>query len=158
MNDRLTALGNQLVDVHIWLRDELARLRESLSGAGEHQRELRAHCLTFCSALERHHTGEDAVAFPALADEFPELRPTLEMLSRDHRMVTAIMGNLQALLDGLDAVPDAAQLKRVLGELDGLAALLDSHFAYEERKLTAALNSLRHTGPTPDYLLPGELS
>ncbi|WP_204044063.1 hemerythrin domain-containing protein [Acrocarpospora phusangensis] len=147
-------MGNQLIDVHIWLREELAELRESL-GDGR-PKELQAHCLAFCSALERHHTGEDAVAFPQLAEEFPELRPTLESLSRDHLMVTSIMGNLQALLDGLGPAASPAERTRALGELDGLAALLDSHFAFEERKLTAALNSLRHTGPTPDYLLPDE--
>ncbi|WP_329619286.1 hypothetical protein OG357_01160 [Streptomyces sp. NBC_01255] len=29
--DRLAAFGNQLVDVHIWLVEELARLREEWS-------------------------------------------------------------------------------------------------------------------------------
>ena len=67
-NGRLRAFGNQLIEMHIWLRAELARLREDvdsyLDGRGERSRELRAHCLTFCSAQNRHHTGEDDGAFP----------------------------------------------------------------------------------------------
>ncbi|MFJ6517262.1 hypothetical protein ACIQJ4_03195 [Streptomyces filamentosus] len=53
--DRLTAFGNRLVDVHLWLREELARLRSGLdaflSGEGERPRDPRAHRLAFCSAL-----------------------------------------------------------------------------------------------------------
>ncbi len=52
---RLAAFGNQLIEIHIWLREELALLREDvdayLDGRGGRPRELRAHCLTFCSAL-----------------------------------------------------------------------------------------------------------
>lgn len=36
--DRLTAFGNQLVEIHLWLREELTRLREEfdahLDGGG----------------------------------------------------------------------------------------------------------------------------
>lgn len=37
----------------------------------------------------------------------------------------------------------------VSAELDGLAALLDSHFAYEERQLAALLNDLGDGRGTP---------
>jgi len=148
--DRLTAFGNQLVDVHLWLREELARLRSGLdtflSGAGDRPRELRAHCLAFCSALTRHHTAEDGGVFPALAEAHPELRPVLDELARDHVQVEEILVRLQALLDGLPAAPDAPlgteEARRVRGELDGLIALVESHFTYEEKKLVAALNGL----------------
>jgi hemerythrin-like domain-containing protein len=145
--DRLTAYGNQLVEIHIWLREELARLRESveshLEGVGSVQGrslDLRAHCLTFCGALSRHHTDEDAGTFPVLAAQFPQLRPVVEELMRDHHLVAGILGRLEELLSGLDAGPVDQQGLRA--ELDGLAALLESHFVYEEKKLVAALNSL----------------
>ncbi|MEU4234139.1 hemerythrin domain-containing protein [Nonomuraea sp. NPDC026600] len=140
---RLTAFGNQLIEVHLWLREELARLREDVQArpnaqAGpERVRELRAHCLTFCSAVTKHHSGEDEGAFPALAEQFPELRPVLDELARDHRQVSDIMRALQELLGDLDADPE-----RVRTELDGLAALLESHFVYEEKRLVSALNAL----------------
>jgi hypothetical protein len=135
---RLTALGTQLVEIHHWLREELARLRASLdspTGAAL-TRELRAHCVGFCAALDRHHTGEDGGAFHVLAEQVPELRPVLAELSTDHRIVADLLRRVDALLAG------AADGRSVRAELDGLAALLESHFSYEERKLVAALNRL----------------
>jgi hemerythrin-like domain-containing protein len=158
-NDRLTVFGNQLIEVHIWLREELARLRADvdsyLDGRGERPRELRAHCLTFCSAVSRHHNGEDAGAFPLLADHFPELRPVLTELERDHRLVAGMLRDLEELLGGLGADPDPAGAQRVRAELDGLSALLESHFGYEEKRLVSALDSLRGPdwdGSWPDFL------
>ncbi|WP_344582583.1 hemerythrin domain-containing protein [Nonomuraea roseoviolacea] len=131
--------------MHAWLRDELGRLRgdveSHLAGRSVRPRALAAHCLAFCSALERHHTGEDAAAFPALAEQFPQLRPVLQELTRDHRIISDILRRLQSLLDGLGD-RDAAQPRDVQAELDGLAALMESHFTYEERKIAAALDSL----------------
>ncbi|MET7462663.1 hemerythrin domain-containing protein [Nonomuraea sp. NPDC005501] len=157
--DRLAAFGDQLIDVHRRLRAELARLRRDLDahldGRAARPKELQAHCLAFCSALERHHTGEDAVAFPALAEHVPELRPVLEELARDHRQVSDMLRTLQDLLDGL-ATTGAAEARRVRGELDGLAALVESHFTYEERKIVAALDTLRApawAASPPDFLL-----
>lgn len=154
---RLKAFGNQLIEVHLWLREELARLRENvdayLDGHGGRPQDLRAHCLTFCSALTRHHTGEDAGAFPALAEEFPDLRPVLEELARDHETVTELMHRLQALLD--EPPKDAATVR---SELDGLAALLESHFVYEEKRIVSALNSLTRSDwdTTPAFLQTGQ--
>ncbi|WP_271219613.1 hemerythrin domain-containing protein [Streptosporangium carneum] len=149
---RLAAFGNQLIEVHLWLREELARLREDvdafLDGHDGRPRELRAHCLAFCSALTRHHTGEDAGAFPVLAERYPELRPVIEELVHDHQTVTGILRSLEDLLDGLEAGPGPAEARRVRAELDGLTALLESHFVYEEKKIVDALNAL--STPTRD--------
>ncbi|MEV4724828.1 hemerythrin domain-containing protein [Micromonospora humida] len=145
--DRLTALGHQLVEIHLWLLDELDQLRAGLaagpdgSPGAERLRGLRTHCLSFCSALTRHHTGEDAGAFRVLADEAPELRPVLDKLSRDHRMVDWIVRRIKALVTAPPA-DDPAAVDRVRVELEGLSAILASHFRYEERTLTAALDAL----------------
>ncbi|MDV5142939.1 hemerythrin domain-containing protein [Streptomyces sp. SBC-4] len=156
--DRLAAFGNQLVDVHIWLREELARLREDvdsfLSGDADRPRNLRAHCLAFCTALTRHHTAEDQGVFPVLAETYPALRPVLDELARDHEQIEVLLTRLQDLLDGLPtdtgagAGPDPTEARRVCGELDGLIALVESHFTYEEKKLVTALNELGT--PLPD--------
>ncbi|MGW3625552.1 hemerythrin domain-containing protein [Streptomyces sp. NPDC000880] len=143
---RIAALGNQLIDIHLSLREELARLREDtdawLDGRAERPRELRAHCLAFCSAVSRHHSGEDDGAFPALGELHPELRPVLDELGRDHHAVAGILRGLEELLGrpGLDTQPVDAQ--RLRTELDSLAALLESHFVYEEKRLVAALNAM----------------
>lgn len=160
---RLLAFGTQLTEVHLRLREELDRLRADtdrfLDGRAGRPRTLHAHCLAFCAALNRHHTGEDGVAFPALAERFPELRPVLEQLQRDHRLVDEILHQLEELLGGPGTQPGPAEGRRVRGELDGLHALLESHFTYEERRLVAALNSLgipEWDGATPDFLLTGD--
>ncbi|MCW3841405.1 hemerythrin domain-containing protein [Micromonospora yasonensis] len=143
---RLTALGTQLIEIHDWLREELARLRAGLDtpgGAGL-TRELRAHCVGFCAALDRHHTGEDGGAFRVLADQAPELRPVLAELSADHQVVADILHRVESLLAA------ATNARQVRAELDGLAGLLESHFTYEERKLVAALNRL--AGDTVELL------
>jgi hypothetical protein len=146
---RLAAVGNEMIEIHLWLRAELARLRAGLDGTGPldppRPRDLRAHCLTFCAALERHHTGEDGGAFRLLAEEEPALRPVLAELTRDHEMVAGILRRIEDLAAG-----DASLLR---GELDGLAALLESHFRYEEKKLVTALNALTGRPGTAQALL-----
>ncbi|GAA2426462.1 hypothetical protein GCM10010191_43740 [Actinomadura vinacea] len=149
---RLAAFGHQLIEVHIWLREELAALREDLD-SGARPRELRAHCLTFCSALDRHHTGEDGGAFPELAERFPELRPVLDELRRDHRLVDDSLRRLQELVEGES---DPVEVRR---ELDSLAALMETHFVYEENRIVSALNTLDVPDwdrSRPDFLINEE--
>jgi hypothetical protein len=156
---RQTGFGNQLTEVHLWLREELTALREDthayLTG-GPRPRDLRAHCLTFCTALNRHHTDEDDTAFPELAGQFPALRPVLEELRRDHRLVQDSPQRLQALLDNLDQHADPVAMRT---ELDSLAALMETHFTYEEKRIASALNTLNAPGwnhSPPGFLLTGE--
>lgn len=79
---RIAAVGHQLIEVHLWLREELARLRDDvdsyLDGRGARPsaaQSLGAHCLVFCAAVRRHHTGEDDDGFPALAARLLAPRP-----------------------------------------------------------------------------------
>ena len=154
---RLTAFGNELINIHLWLREELARLGTDvdayLDGRGARPRDLRAHCLSFCSALTEHHTGEDSGAFPLLAKASPELRPVLAKLAEDHQMVRSILRDLERLIAGMTAEPDPAEANRVRGELGGLTAILESHFAFEERQIVAALNILPVEAGTAESLL-----
>ncbi|MFG3712167.1 hemerythrin domain-containing protein [Micromonospora sp. NPDC047730] len=142
---RLRAFGNQLIEIHLWLREELTRIRDGLGEPGVRPRDLRTHCLAFCAALTRHHTGEDAGAFRVLADRVPELAPVLRELEADHHVVAGILRRVEELADA--AAPPA----EVRAELDTLAALLESHFVYEEKKLVDALNAL--TDGTTEGLL-----
>lgn len=135
---RLVAFGNRLVQVHIALRERVEELGDALTAPD--LRDLRAHCLSFCAAVTRHHTAEDDGAFPVLAREHPELRPVLDELARDHVIVSDALDALTRLVG--EAGDDEAARSALRTEVDSVAALLETHFIYEERKIAAALSAL----------------
>lgn len=142
---RLAAFGNQLIAVHIWLREELAALREGVGAwldGGDRPTELGLHCLTFCSVLTRHHTEEDGEVFGAVAAAFPALAPVLDELRADHVLVAATVEEIKALVERLGSETETAASERIERELDTLAALLETHFVYEEKKIAAALDAI----------------
>jgi hemerythrin-like domain-containing protein len=151
---RLTAFGQQLVQTHIRLREELDLLRAGLQARldgdppdPDGARDLRAHCLAFCARVHDHHTDEDGATFPALARRFPPLRPVLDQLEDDHRMVAGMLRRIDELVAGVPADPPPEVLRGVLDELGGLAALLGSHFRFEEKRLVDALDELGRVSP-----------
>ena len=126
---RFLAYGNQLIEIHIGLRDLLADLREGVVP----QADLGTHCLAFCAAVTRHHTGEDTEVFPLLAARHPELRDFLAGLEHDHRAIAGLLGRARAVAErGGD----------VRAELDALAAVLETHFIGEEKRLVGVLNAI----------------
>jgi hypothetical protein len=148
--DRARALGRELVRVHDWLRGELARIRDELATDGHQLVPLQAHCVAFCAALTRHHTSEDATAFPTLARQRPELAPVLEQLSQDHVLVEGILRQLRQLLTTVTP----ATRESVRREIDGLSAILESHFRWEERKLVGVLDAVVTDRPSTDLFGP----
>jgi hemerythrin-like domain-containing protein len=144
-DERVTAIGIQLVEVHNWIRHQLTGLRASLGGSADNMvrpgPDLLLHCLSFCSVLSAHHADEDGNLFPALAQDHPELAAVLAELGRDHEQVAGLIRSVRVLVDDLDPGPSA--VVAAAAELDGLAALLESHFGYEERKLAGVLHTLR---------------
>jgi hemerythrin-like domain-containing protein len=138
-HDRATALSVQLALTHQALRERLRALRRQLL-SGSVPPSVLEHCAGFCAALEEHHTGEDEGLFPALRREFPELAPTIDKLAEDHWLIAGILRRVSDLATRAagDAEPAA-----VVGELDGLAAIMDSHFAFEERRITSAIDALK---------------
>jgi hypothetical protein len=142
---RLTALGQELVRTHNRLREELDLLRAGLEGGdppGGRARDLREHCLAWCARIHEHHTDEDTAVFPALARAEPRLRPVLDQLVDDHRMVAGMLRRVDELVAGVPADPPPQVRRAVLDELAGLTALLGSHFRFEERRLVEALDRL----------------
>ncbi|WP_132877210.1 nitroreductase/quinone reductase family protein [Tamaricihabitans halophyticus] len=152
--DRARGLGEFIVEVHRWLSAELIGLLEQLDHiiASEDtstpiipperdiHTQLRAHCLTFCEALELHHDGEDAGAFPLLADSYPGLAPTLKRLSDEHIVVARAGREIRELVEAYrPRHGDPGELRRRIAEL---AATLEAHFAYEERTIAEALDSI----------------
>lgn len=72
-----------------------------------------------------------------LANDFPQLRPMLAKLMEDHRLVADVLSRLQELAEEFDqaSADRPADVRRMRGEVDGLSAILESHFAFEERQL-----------------------
>ena len=181
----MVALSEQLIRVHQALRERLASLRAEVadgtpaatpggitSGTTGNSStdgnsgnsgnfgpdDLLSHCLGFCTAIHTHHRGEDRQLFPALREAAPELAPVIGKLEEDHVLVAGILRQIRDLLAG--AAPGAPREPARLGrELDGLTAILESHFSFEERRIAAALDRLspdaRSPGPQfPDVFTP----
>lgn len=125
--------------VHDRLRAALRVTREAVDDsdwAKAATRDLLLFCHGFCSALDAHHRGEDRTLFPAIAAAHPELRATLRRLEQDHSMIAHLLGGLQAAVD-VRASPSV-----LARHLDGLDAVMESHFRYEERQLLGLLGNL----------------
>jgi len=137
VNDRLLAFGYQLIEIHQQLREDLADLLDRETPT------LHQHCLAFCGAVRAHHTSEDTNAFARLAEADPALRPMIELLERDHQQIATLLRNAEELAHRAARHPEAAPTLR--GELEGIVAVLESHFAFEERTIVSALNALDPT-------------
>lgn len=99
-------------------------------------RDLLLYCHGFCAALDGHHRSEDHTLFPAIEAAHPDLAPVLRKLEQDHSLMAHLIGGLQNAVDAR-ASPNA------LGRhLEGLAAIMESHFRYEERQLLFLLDAL----------------
>ncbi|TFV67193.1 UNVERIFIED_ORG: hemerythrin domain-containing protein [Bacillus sp. AZ43] len=137
---RLVAWSTELRLVHDRLREALRITRGALAGGGRAEsaaRDLLLFCHGFCAALAAHHEGEDRSLFPAIATAHPELQETLRYLEQDHSMIAHLLAGLQ---DAVDRARPPAELDR---HLDGIAAIMESHFRYEERALLGVLETLR---------------
>jgi len=176
----VAALSEQLVQVHRGLRERLASLRRGLAdstsrladgtghlvestghpaGGTAIPDDLLGHCLGFCAAIHAHHTGEDERLLPQLRAAMPELAPVIDNLMEDHALVSGILRQIHELLapghELLAPGQDSAEPGMLVRELDGLTAILESHFGYEERRLSQALDALDPGTSIPDvFTLP----
>jgi hypothetical protein len=158
--DRAAALSEQLVDVHRALRERLTSLRQEAAGGTGYRaadattgEDLLSHCLSFCTAIQTHHTGEDSQLLPALRAAAPELATVIDNLIEDHAVVAGILRQIRELLTLGPAPSGPDALGR---ELDGLIAILESHFSYEERRIAKALDALGPGAWTAEVFAPGQ--
>lgn len=138
-NIRLVAWGRELREVHARLREALRVTTVALEdgeAAESASRELLLFCHGFCAALTTHHLGEDRTLFPAIAAGHPELGDAIRALERDHSMIAHLLGGLQT------AVDRAAPPHELLLHLEGVGAIMENHFRYEERQLSLVLDAL----------------
>lgn len=155
-DQRSAAFSAQLRQAHQALRDQLRVLRAELGGGPAAPAELRLHCLAFCSTLTTHHQGEDEGLFGALLSARPDLAPAVAKLTEDHAAMAAILRQVRELADRARETP-AAGLPALQRELDGLTAITESHFRYEERAIGAALDGgVTDTGWSAPVFRPSE--
>ncbi|MBM7819130.1 hemerythrin-like domain-containing protein [Cellulosimicrobium cellulans] len=114
--------------------------------------DLLVWCRGFCTALTRHHTAEDAVLFPELERRHPDLADVLRRLRQDHGMIAYLVADLEHALDRA-ADPEASR-DAVGRHLDGVGAIMESHFRYEERALGEVLAALDLGASRDDVLGP----
>jgi hemerythrin-like domain-containing protein len=150
---RLIAWHCELTAAHARLRTALAVAQDAvtdpeLTDPPTAKRDLLLYCLGFCTALGGHHRSEDARLFPEIADRHPELATTIAQLEQDHSMIAHLLSGLQ------QAVESAAPPEEIGRHLEGIAAIMESHFRYEERQLSGILAELDLDAAVPDVLGP----
>lgn len=148
---RLVAWSGELRRVHGRLRDALrAAQEEARAGFRDDAaaRELLLYCHGFCVALDSHHRGEDRALFPAIEAAHPDLAPVLRALEQDHSMIAHLLGGLRTAADR------AAPPEEIERHLEGVAAIMESHFRYEERQLLTVLDTLGLDADPADVLGP----
>lgn len=145
---RLIAWHRELVGAHDRLREALRIAQQSTYEQTPARRDLLLFCHGFCVALGGHHTSEDEALFPELVARHPELSETIARLAQDHDLIAVLIQRLDA------AICSGATVEDVAGRLDGIAAIMESHFRYEERRLVEVLASLRLRAPIATMLGP----
>ncbi len=136
---RLVAWSAELQRVHTRLRAALRVTRDTLAEGtpgSDATRDLLLYCRGFCVALDGHHRGEDTRLFPAIEAAHPDLSPVLRALERDHSMISHLLTELES------AIQRAAASDELERHLEGVAAIMENHFRYEERALLSVLEAL----------------
>ncbi|MFF4119905.1 hemerythrin domain-containing protein [Streptomyces sp. NPDC001714] len=149
--DRAVALSRQLALAHEELRRQIREIRTGLRHRPLGDDVLLTHCLAFCTALTSHHQGEDNGMFAQLLRERPDLAATIANLVEDHALISSILSRMSELGDRA-AEPRGPTLEAIGRELDGLAAIMESHFRYEERTIGEALDDGTPDTDWPDIV------
>lgn len=144
---RAVAWSRQLRQAHAALRQQLHEVQAGVesvqTGDG-----LLPHCLAFCTALTAHHQGEDGGLFTELLRVRPDLSDVVRKLADDHQLIAGILTTVRELAsEAASATPERRQV--IERELGGLAAITESHFGYEERTISDAIDGdVQDTGWT----------
>jgi len=120
--------------LHDAMRRSSTRLHEAVRTADRHRTGAISRWFTgFVGELRMHHTVEDEVFFPALAERVPTYQEHGPELTADHHRMDEILDDLGATLrrvaDSLDWAPDHDTAVRLAAELRDL---LDVHLDHED--------------------------
>ncbi|WP_454851751.1 hemerythrin domain-containing protein [Promicromonospora soli] len=129
--------GARSLEVHKRLRDALGLARSAVEDGASGPtaaRDLQLYCVGFCAALTGHHRSEDATLFDVVLAAEPDLAPVVAELKRDHSMLDQLLGELER------AARSGADQGELLRHLDGIEAVMETHFRFEEKKLVGVLD------------------
>jgi hypothetical protein len=142
--ERVHALGAELRRLHDRIRnllDDALDEADPVAGAVAVGGDLVLRCRAVCATLGTHHRDEDAALFPWLRREHPGLATVVDRLEQDHAMIGALLAELDRV------VRAGAGREVVRRHLEGVDAIMESHFRYEERELLPVLDALVGDGP-----------
>ena len=129
--------------MHHRLREAAELARESIESGADAEvvtEDLQLFCLGFCAALTGHHRSEDSALFPLVLERRPDLAPVIAQLKQDHSMLDHLIGALdKALAAGEDT-------ESKLRHLDGIEAIMETHFRHEEKQLVTVLADIDEEG------------
>ena len=81
------------------------------------------------------HAPDPLASDPLL--QHPDLGPVIAQLAQDHHMIEHLIGGLRR------AGEQGITTEEKLRHLDGIEAVVETHFRYEERRLLSVLDDLR---------------
>jgi alkanesulfonate monooxygenase SsuD/methylene tetrahydromethanopterin reductase-like flavin-dependent oxidoreductase (luciferase family) len=153
------ATAQHLIDVHDHLRGELEGIRQLVEqvaagaltpGAArgainqmtmrQNNWTLGAYCESYCRLVTTHHTLEDITLFPRLRAGDPALRPVVDRLEHEHKVIHEVLEGVDRALVALVSEPGG--MKRLREAVDQLTDALLSHLSYEERELVEPIARL----------------
>jgi hypothetical protein len=116
--------------------------------------DLTLRCRAVCTTLGDHHRDEDAALFPWLRAGHPGMASVVDRLEQDHAMIGSLLAELERVVRGGGAggaggAGDAggADVRVVRSHLEGIDAIMESHFRFEERELVPLLDAIVGDGP-----------
>jgi hypothetical protein len=135
---RVVAWSAELRRVHQRLADALVIARASIESGEPVAAGLDplTYCWAFCSALDGHHGGEDQWLFPMVRAARPDVTDVLDNLARDHRMIGHLLADLRR------AMTAGAGVAELVRHVDGIEAVMTTHFRYEEKRLLGIVDEL----------------
>ena len=157
--DQGRLIAHHLIEVHDHLRTELTKIRDLIGqvkdgaltaqGARDEIGELTlrqndwvmgAYCASYCRTVATHHSMEDDSVFPYLRRSDGGLRPVIDRLEAEHRVIHAVLEEIDAALVAFMGHPD--DFSDVDAAIDSLTDTLLSHLSWEEHQLVEPLARL----------------
>ena len=137
---------HEMVIIHRVFRRELTILprliREVSDGDIQRAVTLAAAVRLVLGGLHHHHTGEDAVLWPALLERAAPSTGLVETMQAQHEAVEGHIERVEPLLDAWEHAPTTARGDELADLIDRLAAALFEHLDLEEREILPL--ALRH--------------